>query len=600
MTRNDTTPIDTTGTESDTTSAADGPALATVTRNLRERLSGIVGDERAVSPVIGFVLMFSIVIIAFTLYQVDVVPAQNAKAEFTHSQNVEEQLSELEDAIDRVSASGVSRSVTVSTGLQYPDRALAINPGTPSGSLRTSNPRSVDINNLETGDGHWDGGTFESRHLVYDANYNEYRNEPRIVIENGLSFNQFDSGYIVRSTDIISGTEIDLQLINGSSSGEYQESGDSVNVPLKSQSTSTEYLNVSSAGGTPTIELDTTLSEQAWKDVLGTDFSGADGTKRYAKFGGYTGSNPATVTVELESNQNYDFRMTEVGFRSVEKSPHYLTREDRQNRSVGSGETETVVVSARDEFGNPVSGVEVTLAGTTAPGTVTPSSAITNENGRATFTYEQTRQGAGEVEFEIAGATNARERVTYDINQHRTEGISIFSSNEVYENVGSITRMRIKNATPVIVDGCSFNATRYNNSSDFNVSDCNTTVPTLNVDFQVSPDSGNDYRGHVVLQDQDRNGEFGDGDKEISLVKFTEVKPGNNKVLAEGELDAQAVKDIFKDPVGTDLLNASNYYRGRLDIAPPDQTELDSGKIKVSNADLIVNNIRGRAVVELD
>jgi hypothetical protein len=598
MTRNDTT--DTTGTESDTASAtADEPALATVTRNLRERLSGLAGDERAVSPVIGFVLMFSIVIIAFTLYQVDVVPAQNAKAEFTHSQNVEEQLSELEDAIDQVSASAVSRSVTVSTGLQYPDRALAINPGAPSGSLRTSDPRSIDINNLETGDGHWDGGTFDSRHLVYDANYNEYRNEPRIVIENGLSFNQFDSNYIVRSTDIISGTEIDLQLINGSSSGEYQESGDSVNVPLKSQSTSTEYLNVSSAGGTPTIELDTTLSEQAWRDVLGTDFSGADGTKKYAKFGGYTGSNPATVTVELESNQNYDFRMTEVGFRSIEKSPRYLTREDRQNRSVGSGETETVVVSARDEFGNPVSGIEVTLAGTTAPGTVTPSSATTNENGRATFTYEQTGQGAGEVKFEIAGATNARERVTYGINQHLAGSLGVFMPNQLFENVGPITQIRVKNATPVIIDQCLFDTDAYNLTAGASVDSCED-IPTLDIDFLVTPDSPSEkqYRGRIVLQDINRNGQFQNG-QDVAKVELVEVKPGvGGRTIAEGELDSQAVKDILNDPDGADVLDASNYASGPLGLGTPSQRALNEAKI--TSGDLIVSDIRGRAIVELD
>ena len=560
---------------------------------ITQRLERLTDGERGVSPVVGFVLIFALIMLVFTIYQADVVPAQNAEVEYKHSQEVEEQLSRMNDAIHQTGTSGSSRSVTISTAVQYPDRALAINPGSPAGSLRTSSPFTVAINDLETQDGHWDGISGpQSRQLIYDANYNEYQSEPRIVVENGLLFREFDGNYVVDSADIISGTKIDLQLINASSSGEYQKSGGSASVSLEPQSTSTEYLNVTPSGTNPTIQLDTTLSQQAWKEILES--------KDHASLNSYdAASSPATVTIGLDGGQNYDLRITEVGFRSVEKSPKYITREDRRNRSVGDGETTTLVVSARDEFGNPVSGVDVSLKDSTAPGTVTPSTATTNENGRATFTYEQRGQGSGEVTFEIG--PDSREQVTYGINQERTDGISVFSPNEVFEDTGPITQIRVKNATPVVIDGCPFNATRYNDSSDFDVSECNaTSVPTLNIDFRVNPDSNNDYRGHVVLQDLDRNGEFGDGEKEISLVRIVEIKSGNNKVLAEGELDAQAVKNVFKDPAGTDLLDANNYHRGQLDIDPPTSNELNSGKIKVSNADLIVSEIRGRAVVELD
>lgn len=558
---------------------------------LTQRLKRLSDDERAVSPVVGFVLIFALIMLVFTIYQADVVPAQNAEVEYKHSQEVEEQLSRMNDAIHQTGTSGSSRSVTISTAVQYPDRALAINPGSPAGSLRTSSPFTVAINDLETQDGHWDGiSGSQSRQLIYDANYNEYRSEPRIVVENGLLFREFDGNYVVDSADIISGTKIDLQLINASSSGEYRKSGGSASVSLEPQSTSTEYLNVTPSGTNPTIQLDTTLSQQAWKDVLDS--------KDHASLNSYdAASSPATVTIGLDGGQNYDLRITEVGFRSVEKSPKYITREDRRNRSIGDGETTTLVVSARDEFGNPVSGVDVSLKDSTAPGTVTPSTATTNENGHATFTYEQRGQGSGEVTFEIG--SDSREQVTYGINQERTDGISVFSANEVFEDTGPITQIRVKNATPVVIDGCRFNTTAYNSTGSSNVSSCNST-PTLEIDFRVDPDSGNDYRGHLVLQDLDRNGNFNDGNADVALVRFVEIKPGNNKPLAEGELKAQAAKDVFRTPGGTDLLDANNYATRRLGLSPPKQSDLDSGKIKIGNADLIVSEIRGRAVVELD
>lgn len=567
-------------------------------KSITHQLKRFANDERAVSPVVGFVLIFALVMIVFTIYQADVVPAQNKEVEFKHSQTVEDEMSRLNDAIQEAGTSGVPQSATVATGVQYPDRVLGINPGAPAGSIYTSDPFAVEINNLETKDGHWDGISGpNSRQVIYETNYNLYQSEPRIVIENGLLYKQFDNADIVDSAGIVSGTTINLQLINGSASGEYQESSSSATISPVPQSASREYLNVSPSGGTPTLRLETTLSRQAWENTLGTDFSGVDGTEEYARVAGYAGSDPATVTIELKSGQNYDLRITEIGFQNVEKSPYYLTREDRQDRTTGSDETETFVVSARDEFGNPVSNTKVTLSGITAPGMVTASSATTDENGRATLTYEQKGQGGGEIEFEIG--PNSREQVTYNINRDQTDGKQLFTPNELFEDVGSISQIRVKDATPVVIDGCRFDTDAYNATGASDVSSCEDT-PTLEIDFRVDPDSGNDYRGLIVLQDIDRNGNFNDGNADIALVRFVEIKSGNNKVLAEGELNAQAANNLFDTSEGTNLLDANNYATRRLGIAPPSQTKLNSGKIRVNNADLIISDIRGRAVVELN
>src|SRR5699024_6073183 len=153
---------------------------------LTQRLKRLRDDERAVSPVVGFVLIFALIMIVFTLYQSSVVPAQNEGVEFKHSQTVEGQMSQLNDAIQQAGASGVPQSVTIDTGVQYPDRALAINPGSPVGTLETVEAPNVTLSGLSDGSGYWSGDeTFETHLVSYRPSYNLLQQETTYTLENG-------------------------------------------------------------------------------------------------------------------------------------------------------------------------------------------------------------------------------------------------------------------------------------------------------------------------------------------------------------------------------------------------------------------------------
>ncbi|MFC6976212.1 hypothetical protein ACFQL1_18425 [Halomicroarcula sp. GCM10025709] len=66
-----------------------------------------VGDERSQSIQVGAVLLFAVLIIAFSTYQAFVVPDQNRQIEFNHNQEVQQQLQDLRNAIVSMPGEGV-------------------------------------------------------------------------------------------------------------------------------------------------------------------------------------------------------------------------------------------------------------------------------------------------------------------------------------------------------------------------------------------------------------------------------------------------------------------------------------------------------------
>ena len=90
------------------------------------------GDQ-GVSEVIGFILVFGLLVIAFIVYQGIVVPDQNHQAEFQHNQQVQRQLQDLRNAIVTTAATGSGQAVSVTLGATYPRRTIAQNLGVSGG-----------------------------------------------------------------------------------------------------------------------------------------------------------------------------------------------------------------------------------------------------------------------------------------------------------------------------------------------------------------------------------------------------------------------------------------------------------------------------------
>jgi hypothetical protein len=103
--------------------------------------------QRAVSEVVGTVLLFGFLVIAFSVYQGIVIPEQNQTAEFEHNLAVQKSVQELRNAVRRTASLGAEESVTLTLSASYPNRFLAVNPGGSVGVLQTESLGSITLRN---------------------------------------------------------------------------------------------------------------------------------------------------------------------------------------------------------------------------------------------------------------------------------------------------------------------------------------------------------------------------------------------------------------------------------------------------------------------
>jgi|GEM_PF-697500 len=125
-------------------------------------------DRRGQSVVIGTVILFGFLILALSLYQVQVVPQQNGQVEFQHFEEVRNDLVELRAGILQAGSSERPQFVDVKLGTNFQTRLFAINPPDPAGTLRTRDAYNITITD--------DSGTrvnVSTRFIEYRPRYNE-------------------------------------------------------------------------------------------------------------------------------------------------------------------------------------------------------------------------------------------------------------------------------------------------------------------------------------------------------------------------------------------------------------------------------------------
>jgi len=349
--------------------------------------------ERGQSLQIGAVLLFGALIIALAGYQAFVVPQQNEQVEFSHSQTVQDHMSDLRNAVVSVPGDSDSRSVSVQLGTQYPARAVTINPGPPTGQLRTAGTGdpSVEfsVENVEatgeTGD-FWDGSarSYRTGGLVYRPNYNVYTRAPTTAYESSVLYNEFPSGTVTLSGQtLVDGNRITLVALNGSYDA---TKAGTVSPDVRPVSSSTRTVTVSDDDGGPvTLELPTKLSEDTWEELLDEEVDSGHVTDVSVTD---TGAEFETLTVELEPGQQYTLQMAKVGVGAgvTETDESYMTTVSGSGATVPEGGSELLVVEVRDEYNNPVPGV--TVSADAAAGSLDDTTARTGPEGRAAFLYD--------------------------------------------------------------------------------------------------------------------------------------------------------------------------------------------------------------------
>jgi hypothetical protein len=139
--------------------------------------------------VIGTVILFGFLILALSLYQVQIVPQQNAQTEFEHFEEVQNDLVELRNGILSAGSSERPQFVDVKLGTNFQTRLFAINPPDPGGTLRTSPEYNITIDD--------NSGTVvnvSTRFIEYRPEYRELQTGPIWYENSVLYLDERDSG----------------------------------------------------------------------------------------------------------------------------------------------------------------------------------------------------------------------------------------------------------------------------------------------------------------------------------------------------------------------------------------------------------------------
>ncbi|MFY4812234.1 Ig-like domain-containing protein [Haloarcula sp. AONF1] len=374
------------------------------------------GDERAQSVQVGAVLLFGVLIIAFSSYQAFAVPEQNREVEFNHNQQVQTQLQDLRNAIISVPGQPSRQAVSVQLGTRYPSRLVATNPGPPSGLLytdgTTNESQNLTVRNAEaitpeTAD-YWDGATprhYNTGAIAYKPEYNVYGEAPETVYEHSVVYNQFREGNITLSEQaMVDGRDITLVALNGSLS---RSASDSVTVDVKPTSQSSRTVRVTNATETSNVSVSflSRLPASEWRALLDDEVDPNPGNKSNNRYVANVieAEGPGSlynVTIVFERGVNYRLKMAKagVGTKVTAENDAYLTTVDDNEISVQQGGDGEIVLEVRDAYNNPVSGVTVNGSDT---GALDRSKATTDSDGQVTFEYQAGSVGTDQVNFSL-------------------------------------------------------------------------------------------------------------------------------------------------------------------------------------------------------
>ncbi|MFW5963948.1 MAG: Ig-like domain-containing protein [Natronomonas sp.] len=566
-----------------------------------------VDDQRGVSAVLGFVLMFALVMTTFAIYQSDVVPHQNAEVESSYSQSLDGEVSELRSTTMDVAASGAAASETIQGTPDYPDRALGINAPPPKSRLSTTAEHSVSIAGLETArEQYWDGSdrTFETRLLAFEPSYNYIRTKETYYLANGVGVHESGNGSYASSVggEVVDGDQIDIVLLDG----DVSQQASVHDVSLDPVSTNSEYHSVTPETGA-SIEFPTVRSESAWTEIAAEN-PNINGTDMSCAGGGTPPCDASVNAVEIDLNESvesYDFRVTKVSLEEPSrKNGTYVTMRPASGVTASEGQSFTVTV--RDEYGNPISGASVSL-NRTGPGVLTASSVTTDDSGEAIFGVKNAEIGVTEVTAEIDDGYPDYEttsRIVGGAGAGGTPTFAAYTSGQYRPGMGDIESLTLSEGQMVpnseeqcllLDDGGGLLG------GLLGAINCvDDDFLTLQGSLRIQADS-QQYTFKYQFVDDDRNGNI-DSSDDSAVVEVTD-RDGNR--LFWGELTNGAANRILSDS-GADLLEPGNYADEEwefcgvfgLSCAPRGHTDFDD--FDLDDSDVFVEEASGRVTVTAD
>lgn len=311
--------------------------------------------ERAVSPILGAVILVGFVFAAMTIHQAQAVPYQNKEIEFNHNERVENDMVSVRNAVLQAHESGENQFVTVELGTKYPARLVGMNPPHPSGRIHSTGKQPIVVENQTNSDitSTVCPGGETTQFIEYDPEYNEYRTAPSLRYENSIVYKEFPTEPVnltMTGQQFVSESELNLYRITGNYS--LQGRG-AVSFDVKAGAIKKTSLD------DPTVTVPTALSESKWEVIL-------DGQV-----------DPANVSVS-----NGNLTVTPGGSYEIRCSPVEVSDQDADDQSSPTS-TPTTTSTGSDAYFDNGANSGVFIAGVSqpyGPGSTNPMIDVTFEN----------------------------------------------------------------------------------------------------------------------------------------------------------------------------------------------------------------------------
>ena len=320
-------------------------------------------DSRGVSEVVGAVLLLGILMLTLSIYQVSIVPNQNAATEFQHNQQVEDEMVDVRNAILEARSSGKDTFASVTLGTRYQDRTLTVNPPLPTGTIQTVEQPNFNV--TETGGdlrpdplGLADR-PLENQFVEYSPRYYEYDAAGTMRYENTIAYHDYgDAKVSLTNQTLLRGETISLIPLAGT----FRKDGIR-RVAVEPMPGVLETVRVED----PNVTVPTELSEEDWRALLGDEID------------------PSTESVSVESG---NLTLSLDGIHEVAYAPIGLNRipteGDRGSDNIGV---------------NPAGPGEVSLTNATLRETGNNDATLVFEN-----TGEATNITAARISFFFSGS----------------------------------------------------------------------------------------------------------------------------------------------------------------------------------------------------
>ena len=232
------------------------------------------GDNRAVAPVLGVILLFGIAAIGLSVWQTTVIPDQNADTEFKHYMEVQGDMGDLRQAHLETVASGEPQAPTLKLGVAYTTRIIGVNPPNPTGSIRDENlgnftlqeaNASTSGNPVTTADVCGQAQPPTDR-LRYDPSYNRLsdRETQPVMYENTVLYRKTADGRYLFESDqlLIRGSTINILPVQTN----LNRTRRSTSIDLSSEGYAVE--KDLETGATPTLVVPTKIPASRWENEL--------------------------------------------------------------------------------------------------------------------------------------------------------------------------------------------------------------------------------------------------------------------------------------------------------------------------------------------